>query len=125
MTSLRPLDVVIFLLFLSLAIGSAFFAAGENQGVHYVAVETSETVYYLPLSEDGELRLHGPIGDTIVTVENGAARVSASDCRDKTCITMGTISRQSAWIACLPNKVFLRIVSRGRESGMEVDAGAY
>ena len=52
--------------------------------------------------------------------------LTESDCRDEVCVAMGEISRPTGWIACLPNRVFVRIVAVGEdEDGEAVDAGAF
>jgi hypothetical protein len=56
----------------------------------------------------------GPLGDTVVVIENGSVRVVSSPCPEKICIKTGRISKPGQWIACLPNKVFISI--RGRRS---------
>lgn len=124
--SLYPLDIIIAAVFLVLIIGSIFLSVGRKSGNDYVEMETTEGVYYFPLDEDEKLTVHGPIGDTTILIKDGAAQFADSDCRDKLCVTMGQISRPTAWAACLPNRVFLRITAKGNgNSEEEVDAGAY
>ncbi|OQX28839.1 MAG: hypothetical protein B0D92_06840 [Spirochaeta sp. LUC14_002_19_P3] len=123
--SLYPLDITIAAVFLALIISAMFFTVGANRGTAYAEAETAEGVYYLPLDKDGELTVHGPIGETLIRVKDGAAQIVDSDCRDKICVTMGQISRPAAWTACLPNRVFLRITAKGGRNSEEADAGAY
>jgi hypothetical protein len=51
----------------------------------------------------------GPIGDTVVVIRDGKAFVEDSPCPDKLCVHMPAISQAGQWIACLPNKVFVRV----------------
>ena len=125
MASIRLFDIVFFVLFLGLVVVSVFITVGGVHGANQIEVKSADSAFYLPLSEDGSLEVDGPIGMTTITVMDGVARVTHSDCRDKVCMSMGEISRQSAWIACLPNKVFIRVVPLGQNSSAEVDAGAY
>ncbi len=125
MASIRLFDIVFFMLFLSLVVVSVFITVGGIHGANQIEVESADSEFYLPLSKNSSLEVEGPIGNTLITVENGAARVTHSDCRDKICMSMGEISRPSAWIACLPNKVFIHVVSLGKNSTVKVDAGAY
>jgi len=62
-----------------------------------------------PLDQDRELTVDGPLGKTVISIRAGKARVTEATCRDKICISMGAISAPGAWIACLPNRVFLRV----------------
>lgn len=118
-------DAVIFVFFLSLVISSVFLLSSGNHGALYVEVEAMNEKHYLPLDKNEKLTIEGPIGKTIVTVNDGTAHVSDSDCRDKICISMGEITHSPDWIACLPNRVFVRIVSRGQNKHSEVDASVF
>ncbi len=119
-------DYVVLVLFTALIIGSVLRLAGQEDGRLQVEINASGDNYILPLDTDGELVLEGPVGETRVTVSGGGAYISHSDCQNKTCMAMGRISRSPAWIACLPNRVFLRITGGGgaaAEGG--VDAGTF
>ena len=76
-----------------------------------VEIETSDEQFVLPLAQDGSLILDGPVGETRIEVKNEAVFIDDSDCRDKLCIAMGQISNVSAWVACLPNRIFVRLVA--------------
>jgi hypothetical protein len=60
------------------------------------------------------LRVPGPLGETVVVIEDGTVRVTSSPCPEKICVKTGRISKPGQWIACLPNRVFISI--RGRRS---------
>lgn len=89
-----------------------------------VEIEASDESFILPLSEDGSLILDGPVGKTRVEVRDGAVFISDSNCRDKLCVKMGQISNASAWVACLPNRIFVRLVTAVPEDAQsqEVDS---
>jgi hypothetical protein len=103
------------------------WSSSGRQGELRAEIEASGEVYVMPLSRDGQLDLTGPAGNTRVVVSQGEAYVSDSDCRDKICVSMGHISRPSGWVACLPNRVFVRVVAVDPEKygGEEVDSGAF
>jgi hypothetical protein len=82
-------------------------AAGRSASGH-------ERQWIFPLDAQTTLRVPGPLGDTVVVIENGSVRVVSSPCPEKICIKTGRISKPGQWIACLPNKVFISI--RGRRS---------
>lgn len=90
-------------------------------------IEASGVRHVMPLSSDGELHLDGPVGETLVVVSDGEVFIARSDCRDETCVSMGHISRPSGWLACLPNRIFVHIVSDEEEESLEgaVDATAF
>ena len=45
-----------------------------------------------------------------ICAHNGKIQVLASDCHDKTCINMGEAEKNGSMIACVPNKIVIRIV---------------
>ncbi|MCD6343577.1 MAG: NusG domain II-containing protein [Spirochaetaceae bacterium] len=125
MHRLRILDYIIFLLSLAVVTASVFWSASSGEGELIAEIEASGEVYIMPLSRDGSLVLKGPVGDTRVDVADGEVFISDSDCRDKICVAMGPVSTPSSWVACLPNRVFVRVVAGNSGKGTEVDAGAF
>ena len=53
----------------------------------------------------------GPLGNTVVRIENGNARVLSSPCPYKQCIKMGSIGSDGGVIACVPNKIVISVVN--------------
>lgn len=122
---LRALDYLSILLFAALVAASVLWSAGSRNGELRVEIEASGIRHVMPLTRDDELVVDGPVGSTYVLVRENRASVTDSDCRDKICVSMGEISRTTGWIACLPNRVFVRIVAVGEEDEEAVDAGAF
>jgi len=85
-------------------------AAADGQAAGAVA----EQQWIFPLDARTTLRVPGPIGETVVVIEEDSVRVTSSPCAEKICIKTGRISKPGQWIACLPNRVFISI--RGRRS---------
>lgn len=83
------------------------------------AAASAEKQWIFPLDAQTTLRVPGPLGETVVVIEEGSARVVSSPCAEKICIKTGRISKPGQWIACLPNRVFISI--RGRK-GEQPDA---
>lgn len=101
---LRTLDVVAIVT--SLVVVAAFSVAAYGGGdAGQVVVEASGTRYRFPLTTDRVERFAGPLGDTIVEIGGGTARVIDSPCPDLICVAAGAISRTGQFIACLPNRV--------------------
>jgi hypothetical protein len=75
-----------------------------------VVVCGGETAIRIPLDRDQPaVRVRGPLGETVVEVRDGAARVVESPCRDKVCVKMGVVRDPGDWAACLPNRVVVRV----------------
>jgi hypothetical protein len=110
----------------SLGASAAFFlpAYGVRDAQARVFIEAPDGLQVYPLNAREALSVAGPLGETRVVIKDGAAYVADSPCRDKLCLAMGKISRRGGWIACLPNRVFVRLDAAppGEE---EVDAAAY
>jgi len=120
----RPLDwAAVAATVLAAALFSWRAYSGEAaEPMLYIQNEAHSWVY--PLDREGIFPIPGPLGTTTVVLRNGAALVEDSPCRDKLCVSMGSISRRGDWAACLPNRVFLRIDRRER-GGEGIDASAY
>ena len=73
------------------------------------------------------MRLHGPLGETVVAIEGGTARVLSSPCANQTCVAAGALTHGGQWTACLPNEVMVRISGEAasRDNSDAVDAGAW
>jgi hypothetical protein len=69
----------------------------------------------LPLAADRRLAVRGPLGETEIVVERGAARIVASPCRRKVCVGMGRAARRGDLLVCVPNHVVVEV--DGREPG--------
>jgi hypothetical protein len=74
-----------------------------------VSVSGSEGRWLYPLNAVETIRVTGPVGDTIVHIEDGMARVVYSSCRNQLCVAASPVRKHGQWIACLPNQVLVSI----------------
>ena len=118
----KLLDVVAVLLSLLVAGFLAVQVYGRDAPPARVMIQTGESTSVYPLDSDRTIEAEGPLGTTIVKIEEGVARVASSPCPNKLCIKSGRLSRKGDWSACMPNKVFVRITGTSAEG---VDAGTY
>jgi hypothetical protein len=51
------------------------------------------------------------LGDTVIEIGGGGARVVSSPCRNQICVAAMPIYRHGQWIVCLPNQVMARVDS--------------
>ena len=118
---LRILDYVSLLL--SFAVVGAFgaWAYGGRGGGTEVDIQASGAEWIYPLDRSAEVSVDGPLGKTVISIAGGSARVIEASCRDKICVSMGAISSPGSWIACLPNRVFIRVTG----SDEQVDAVSF
>jgi hypothetical protein len=119
----KPLDIASILFSILVLIGVTMFAYGDRPEPSLVSVETDAGTFLYPLNQDRELDFDGPIGQTHVSILDGAVQVTASPCRDKICIAAGQLHTTGQWTACLPNRLF--VVVEGSESEDGVDAQTF
>ena len=114
---LRTFDYIAIALCLLVIAGFSVYAYSGRSGSGDVVIDASGVQWIYPLSTDRREAINGPLGDTIVVIKAGKAFVEDSPCPDKLCVHMPAISKPGQWIACLPNRVFVRV--RGT-SGQEI-----
>ncbi len=120
----KPFDYLAFLVAATVVV---FFIVQAYTG----AVESSEVRvqadgrdFLYNLSEDRVFTVSGPIGETEIEIAGGMVRVPDSPCRDKICVSVGWVSNAGEWIACLPNRVFVRVEGRSADTA-PVDAQTF
>jgi len=106
---LRPLDWVIIGVAISGLILLGWYSYGSGGTGSIVEVRSDDGVAAYPLSEDRELFLTGPIGETHISIENSTVRVLADPGPLQICVNAGAIERHGEWLACLPNKILITI----------------
>jgi hypothetical protein len=121
----RFLDIVIFGLAVALVVETSLLILNRQSGTRYVQITGETGEWIAPLDKDAEYEIPGPLGITVVHIHDGKASVVDSPCKNKICILAGAISEPNQWIACLPNKVFVRITSSGSKDEGGVDASAF
>lgn len=112
---IKILDIVIIVILLGLTVFSYFYFYSNSSGT--VKVKTDNGVYKYSIAEKQEIKLSGPLGDTVLLIENNEVKITTSACPNKTCVHQGAVSKGSDVLACLPNKVIITI-----EGESEVDA---
>jgi hypothetical protein len=111
-------DHWLMLLLLLVTIGSLLLSLGRSVGRSVVIYEGERIAFTAPLTQERRIELDGPLGATQVEISAGRARVVSSPCSRKICIEMGDIHRSGDLLACVPNRVVIRIEGDG-------EGGAY
>lgn len=119
----RILDIAIFAAAAALVVFVSLSVLSSKGDSLYVNVTSDSGEWVEPLGSDAVIEAKGPLGTTTVHVEKNQAFVTDSPCSNKLCIAMGKIFSANQWIACLPNRVFVRI--EGKNDGGGVDAAVY
>jgi len=115
----RPLDYLALVLAVLTVVGASVFAYGGRTQASEVSIENDEGTFLYPLDQDRIVGVSGPLGETIVEIQEGRVHVHESPCRDKICIAAGWLETTGQWTACLPNRVFVRVEGGEREDGVD------
>lgn len=97
--------------------------AGEATDAELVSVKAEDEEFLYSLDERLTEKYDGPLGTTVVEIEDGAVWVEEDPGPLQICVQKGRISQGGEWLACLPNKVFIRI--EGSTSADGVDGQAF
>jgi hypothetical protein len=120
---LKLLDIVIAVAAAGAIAFAAVSAYGPSGGQLSAVLKGRGGEWVYPLATDREVRVAGPLGDTVVEIRGKSVRIVDSPCPNKTCIAAGAIDKSGQWLACLPNQVFVSVV--GRRSSDGIDAYVY
>jgi hypothetical protein len=111
---LRPFDFGILIPAFGAVLVSfvlVYSGAGFQQTIHLKG-EGGEWIF--PDDAAETVTVAGPLGGTLVAIQNGTARIISSPCANQTCVAAGPIQSRGQWAACLPNRVMVFI---GDEAG--------
>lgn len=113
-------DIVLFSLLLLFSFGSLAFIKSVLPGGNTVIVEVDgEELYHLALDEATEKQIESREGHAVLEIRDGKVRLAESNCPNQICVRQGWIDR--GVIVCLPNRIIVRVGTKGRD-GNKVDA---
>lgn len=96
--------------FLLLGVAASFaLLDGRPAGARVLVERDGRLLFSAPLNESRRVSLPGPLGDTLLEIAEGRARILSSPCPHKTCMGMGGVFRRGELIACLPNRLVISI----------------
>ena len=109
------LDRWILALLLGLTCASWAALTQRPAGTRIVVERDGTVLFTSTLRETKEVFLDGPAGGITLVVAKGGVRVREAGCRDKICVRMASISRAGEWIACVPNRLIVRVEGAASE----------
>ena len=89
---IKPLDFAIMIPALAIVAASFIFAyagAAYQSGIS-IKAEGGEWMY--PTDTTETITVSGPLGDTVIGIDNSRARVLSSPCSNQICVTSGAIA---------------------------------
>lgn len=66
------------------------------------------------LNQTRDLHIHGPIGDSHISIEQGKVRFKQSPCNNQYCVHQGWLSRSGQVAICLPNQTSLQLIGEDK-----------
>lgn len=93
-------------------IGVYFYQSQDIvQGAILMVTDADGNEQEYDLSQDQQITVRGPIGDSLIEIAAGAASFIESPCPDHICINVfGWISKEPQLSYCLPNGVLVRVI---------------
>jgi len=85
-------------------------------GKHVVVEVEGRPVLELSFDKDVTETVTGPLGETVIVIENGTVRIQDSPCPNHYCVRMGKLRHSGEIAVCVPNRVVVTI-SGGDETG--------
>lgn len=106
-------DLFLFSLIFSIIVLFYLFSRLQTVKGDTVIIQVDDKKFLkVSLSENGIVRVPGPLGISIVEIKNGKVKMLSSPCLDKLCIREGYISKPGQIIVCVPNRIILKIEGR-------------
>ncbi len=118
----KPLDVVIIAGYLVLLVMLSLFIFDRGTGLSQVEIKTAQDTFIYQLQENATLSFQGPLGVTSVIIQDEKVSVTDSPGPLKICIKSSPIENNGEWLACLPNRIFIRIVKQSKNTDDAIDA---
>ncbi|MDR0302439.1 MAG: NusG domain II-containing protein [Treponema sp.] len=106
---IKILDIIIIFIAASLILSSAYAAYVMPENTVRVLIRGQDKEWTFPIETIETVTVGGPLGNTVVKINEGRAWIESSPCDNQTCVGMGHVWRQGQWALCLPNKVMLFI----------------
>ncbi|MDR2632031.1 MAG: NusG domain II-containing protein [Treponema sp.] len=122
-SAFKPLDFAAIGLALGISLLTTVYLYARPEGETRVLIAGEAEQWIFPKDATELLTVKGPLGDTLVQVQGGKARVLASPCTNQTCVAAGAIQSHGQWLACLPNKVLVSIEKSGPPGSAEEPGG--
>ena len=62
------------------------------------------------LNQTRDLRIHGALGDSLISIAQGKVRFKQSPCNNQYCVHQGWLSHTGQVAICLPNQISLQLM---------------
>ncbi len=114
---LTPFDRKLVLLLALLVLFSFLLPLRQELGERVLVSSGDQVLFTAPLSLEQLVELSGPLGVTRLQIAHGGVRVLSSPCPRKICIGMGEARNRGDLLACVPNRLVVRITGGAEKRG--------
>ncbi|MCL2801514.1 MAG: NusG domain II-containing protein [Treponema sp.] len=114
-------DIIIILIVAGITFFAAYTAYMKPANESFVVIQGQNREWIFPINTSETIAVSGPLGDTIVRLNEHKAWIESSPCANKTCVAYGAVTNDGQWSACLPNNVFL-VITGAKKTDEEIDA---
>ena len=119
----KPWDLVVILLSLSLTGFSVFTTYVKPRNVLQVLIEGQNQRWIFPIDAEETVSVQGPLGPTVIRIHDKQVWVESSPCENKICMGAGHLRSNGEFAACLPNNVLIMI--EGNDEPGKIDGAAW
>jgi hypothetical protein len=104
-------DWLVVLVLLAVALAGLAWIATAPAGTRVVVTSGERICFTAPLDQPRSVDLDGPLGQTRLVIDDQGARITDSPCPRKLCVAMGPARHSGDLLACIPNRILVRIDS--------------
>lgn len=115
----RPGDIIVVAVVFFLGF-SPVWLARNDAATRFEIVLNNKGISLLPANKDTTIVIQANLGDVVIEIKNGGARILESNCPHKICIRSGQIRKAGQAIACVPNRLML--IGKGNRMENEYDS---
>ncbi len=102
-------DWLVITVLIVFAVAGMAWVAGAPVGSRLVVSDGDRICFTATLDQHRTVELEGPLGRTRLVIDNQGARITGSPCPRKSCMTMGPARQTGDLLACVPNRILVRI----------------
>ncbi|MEJ8554776.1 Gx transporter family protein [Tepidibacter sp. Z1-5] len=115
-TKLKKLDYIIVISTLVLSVSAFYFTNIDSDDTAYKRVQVVvddkvyEDVVITDKNYEKTIKIETEEGINYIYIHDGGVEMIEADCYDKVCVKTGFIDRKGQMIACLPHKMYVKIL---------------
>lgn len=118
---IKKSDIFLFIILTVFGIAVSFWSISSGTSGDKVTITVDGNIYgTYDLMKDREIKIVRDEHINNIIIKDGKVSMSFSSCKNQVCVHTGSISRTNDIIACLPNKVIVKVISTDK-SGGDVD----